>query len=712
MAQQAMEGARSEPSAALRTSDWHLSATRWTQITLTENDPGRFDPEFWIDVMRRSRSNAVCISAGGYMAFYPTRIPHHYRSAHLGDSDPFGTLVEGARKLGMHVMARVDPHAVHADAARAHPEWLARTADGKAVEHWGFPDIWLTCPFGPYNREFITDVAREIVADYDVDAIFANRWAGHGISYSEAALRGFRDETGFDLPREAGDITDPAWRAYLDWRSRRLSGLVAHWDDAVKEIRPHARFIPNLGGVAPQDLDPAMLERHYPVFFIDKQGRSGVEAPWSAGRNGKRSRAVYRDRPVGLITSIGPEHHQHRWKDSVAPGAEISTWIVDGFAQGAFPWFTKFNGTVPDRRWVQPVVDAFNLHARLESDLGRMRITADVALFEPAAPSRTGATRTGTGGHEDGFYHALVEARIPFEIVTEQSLRAEELERFKVLVLPDSERMSEAQCAVVRGFVDRGGSVVAAHRSSLDDEFGTPRANFGLGDVFGVDLRMPVRGPVKNNYAALTADHPLTRGFGGAERIIGGTELIGVSAHAGTEVPLRFIPDYPDLPMEEVYARAEPADPAAVTRIHPGGGRCVYFPFNVGALFWEALQQDHGRLIANGIRWALGTGERVAVHGTGLVDLALWEGTGELAVALVNLTNPMALKGPIRETVPIGPLEVSVALPDPGRARAHLLVSGEELAVRSTGGGRAEVTVPRIELLEAVHFTWVSGEAR
>ncbi|APC34342.1 hypothetical protein A9R04_06395 [Nocardiopsis dassonvillei] len=703
MAQGVTESVPGSAASAPREADWHLGATRWTQLTLTENDPGRFDPDFWIQVMRETRSNAACISAGGYVAFYPTDVPYHHRSVHLGDTDPFGALVEGARGLDMHVMARVDPHAVHADAASAHPEWLARTADGSPVEHWGYPGIWLTCPFGPYNRDFITEVAREIVTRYDVDAVFANRWQGHGISYSEAALRSFRDETGFDLPRREGDTSDPAWRAYVVWRRRKLSDLVSLWDQAVRDIRPHARFIPNLGSIAARDLDRGMLARHFPFFLIDKQGRSGVEAPWSAGRNGKRSRAVFRDRPVGLITSIGPEHHQHRWKDSVSPGAETTMWIVDGFAQGAFPWFTKFNGMVPDRRWVRPVAEAFALHERLEPELAGRRITADVALLETGGPERGRS-------HEDGFYHALVEARIPFEIVAEQNLSESELGRFRVLVLPDAERLSQDQCRAIRAFTESGGSVVAAHRSSLDDEYGTPRANFGLADVFGVDLSMPVRGPVKNNYVALTGEHPTTDGFGGAERIIGGTELIGVTARPGTGVPLRFVPDYPDLPMEEVYPREEPASPALVTRELPGGGRSVYVAFNLGSLFWEALQPDHGTLVANAVRWALGEPERVRVRGRGLVDLALWEDPDSVAVVIVNLTNPMALKGPMREIIPLPAQKVSVALPEGAvGADARLLVSGSDVPVR-VRAGRAEVTVDSADLLEAVRFTWIRGE--
>lgn len=694
-------------AGGLRSPDWHLGATRWTQLTLTENDPGRFDPGFWIDVMRESRSNAACISAGGYIAFYPTRIPYHHRSVHLGDTDPFGALVEGARSLDMHVMARVDPHAVHADAARAHPEWLARTADGDPVEHWGFPDIWLTDPFGPYNRDFITEVAREIVTDYDVDAVFANRWQGHGISYSEAARRAFRDDTGLDLPLRAGDDTDPAWRAYVPWRRRRLTELVGLWDEAVRDIRPHARFIPNLGGVGAWELDRDMLAKHYPIFFIDKQGRSGVEAPWSAGRNGKRSRAVFRDRPIGLITSVGPEDPRYRWKDSVAPGPETATWIVDGFAQGALPWFTKFNGMVPDRRWVRPIVESFTLHARLEPELAGTAVTADVALLETGDRP----DEEGTRGHQDGFYHALVEARIPFEIVAGENLTADELSRFKVLVLPDGTRLSDGQCRTVRAFAERGGGLVAAHRASLDDESGAPRDALALGDVFGVDLAAQPRGPVKNNYIALAGEHPFHRSLDGTDRIIGGTELTGVTERPGTEVPFRFVPDFPDLPMEEVYPRAEPGPAAVVTRELPGGGRSVYAAFNLGSLFWEALQPDHGVLVADAVRWALGAPERVAVRGPGLLDLALREGDGALFLSVVNLTNPMALKGPIREIIPVGPLEVSVALPEGADgARARLLVAGADAAVR-IADGRAEISVPSVELLETVRFTWTGGGA-
>jgi hypothetical protein len=680
-----------------RDPDWPLTATRWAQITLAEDDPEHFDADFWLGLMRESKSNAVCISAGGYIAYYPTQLEYHYRSKYLGDTDPFGTIVEGARSLGMSVMARVDPHAIHADAATAHPEWLARDLDGNPLEHWAHPDIWLTCAFTSYHREFITEVAREIVREYDVDAIFANRWEGYyGISYSESARRSFRDDTGLELP-----VAEQAegWHEYVEWRRRRLSQLVGIWDQAVRDIRPHARFIPNLGALAARDLDRGLAERLYPIFIIDKQGRSGIEAPWGAGRNGKRNRGVFPDRPVRLITSVGPEHHQYRWKDSVAPGEEVKTWIVDGFAQGALPWFTKFNASVPDRRWVEPIIQAFNLHAAVEPVLEDLRITAEVALLDP---TRAGQLRTDhRGDHEDGFYQALVEARVPFEFISDQVLSAERLSPFKVVVLANAEQLSDAQCLVLQEYVDNGGSLVAAYETSLYDERGQARADFGLGEALGIRLTEPSRA-VKNNYIALMDSHPLNDGFEGAGRIIGGTRILGVDTDA--VIPFRFIPDFPDLPMEEVYPREAPDRPAVICTENASGGRTVYFPFNLGAIFWEALQADHGRLIANAVGWALGKTPEVTVEGAGLIDVAVHRGETSVAVALVNLTNPMAMRGPIRETLPLPPQTVSIAVPT-GRLKARLLVAGVDVEP-TVADGRAGIVIPTAGLLEIVHVDW------
>jgi len=96
--------------------------------------------------------------------------------------------------------------------------------------------------------------------------------------------------------------------------------------------------------------------------------------------------------------------------------------------------------------------------------------------------------RAQARGHELGVYHALVEGRIPFEMVHDRLLDEAHLASLKTLVLPDVVALSDAQCAQLRNFVERGGGLVATYETSLHDESGAPRKDFGLADLFGVRL--------------------------------------------------------------------------------------------------------------------------------------------------------------------------------------------------------------------------------
>src|SRR5213594_4100210 len=107
--------------ASAKEDGWFDRPMRWAQLTLVENDPGQYDLKFWLDYFKRVHADAACLSAGGCVAYYPSKIPLHHRSAWMGESDPFGDLVAGCRKQNMIVIARTDPHAVHQDAYEAHP---------------------------------------------------------------------------------------------------------------------------------------------------------------------------------------------------------------------------------------------------------------------------------------------------------------------------------------------------------------------------------------------------------------------------------------------------------------------------------------------------------------------------------------------------------------------------------------------------------------
>ena len=89
------------------------AAMRWLTLTVVNDDPGNYDPDFWLDYLKRCHVDAASWNSGGIIAIYPTKIPFHRINPAIGRTDPFGYLVEGCRKQGIVVTARVDHHATY-----------------------------------------------------------------------------------------------------------------------------------------------------------------------------------------------------------------------------------------------------------------------------------------------------------------------------------------------------------------------------------------------------------------------------------------------------------------------------------------------------------------------------------------------------------------------------------------------------------------------
>jgi Beta-galactosidase trimerisation domain len=453
-------------------------------------------------------------------------------------------------------------------------------------------------------------------------------------------------------------------------------------------------------------------------LFADRQARSGLMPPWAAGKSAKEYRATMGRKPIGGIFSVGVEE-AYRWKDSVQGEAEIRIWVADGIANGLRPWFTKFAGTLRDRRWLGVVEDLYGWHHRIEIYLRNEASLARVGLVysQQTAWFYGGPrARAKVEDHALGWYQALIEARIPFEMVHDRLLDAGHLDRFKTLILPNIAALSDEQCRQVRAFVERGGGLVATYETSLHDEWGARRQDLGLADLFGVSFRNKAEGPMRNAYLRLEDDprtgkrHPLLDGLDGAPRIVHGTSRLELTPRrAFPHPPLTLIPSYPDLPMEMVYPRVVRTEVPEVYLSEIGAGRVVYFPWDIDRVFWEVLAVDHGLLLRNAVRWATSEDPPVEVEGPGVLDVTAWRQKGSLTVHLVNLTNPMMMKGPFRELIPVGEQRVVVRLPGGAIARrVQLLREGREPPVQRDGA-RLSLTVPSIRDLEIVAIDLESG---
>ncbi|MBG0858986.1 MAG: beta-galactosidase trimerization domain-containing protein [Bacteroidales bacterium] len=679
-----------------REESWFSRPMRWAQLTLVENDPGSFDPDFWLDYFRRVHADGATLSAGGVVAYYPTDVPMHHRSAWLGNSDPFGYLAEGCRKMKMSVIARTDPHATWQNVYEAHADWIAVTANGEKRRHWANPELWVTCALGPYNYEFMTQVHEEIMDRYQPDGIFSNRWAGHGICYCEHCRSNFREYSGLELPRTS-DRFDPVYQKYSEWNISRLKDLWVKWDDVIRKRKSTSRFIPN--GFP----DKVITGQLSDIVFTDHQARSGVTMPWSNGRVAKELRASIGMKPLGGIFSVGFEE-QYRWKDSVQTEAEIRVWVAEGIANGMRPWFTKFSGVLYDRRWLDVVEKIYNAHYRNELYLRNTAPLARAGMVFSEQTRNYGTERwqQRSGDHSSGLYHALIEARIPFEMVNDRLLDEDHLKPFRLLILPNIPVLSDKQCSQLMKFVENGGNLLATFETSLYDENGNRRSDFGLASLFGVSWDGGVEGPMQNSYLRLNSDpssnkfHPVLKGLEDANRLINAIHRIKVRPTADFPRPVTLIPTYPDLPMEHVYPRITDSGIRELYLRETGRSRIAYFPNDIDRSFWQVMCADHGKLLRNTIMWALNEEPVVEVNGPGVLDVTVWRQEHSMTVHLVNLTNPMMVKGPFRELIPVS-ARVSIKIP-PGDMKAdtvQLLISGKKVPAEILND-RVFLTVPQI----------------
>ncbi len=676
---------------------WFDKPMRWAQLVLVENDPGSFDPDFWLNYFKKVHADAACLSAGGIVAYYPTQIPLHHRSLWLGNSDPFGYLVNGCRSMNMSVIARTDPHAAWENVNEIHPDWIQVEANGEKRRHWSNPELWVTCAFGPYNFEFMNDVHREIMELYEIDGIFSNRWAGHGICYCKHCQKNFSAYSGFNLPLTT-DRLDSTYQKWTQWRIERLKELWLLWDSTIRDVKSTSRFIPN--GFPDKIITGAQSD----IFFTDHQARSGMIPPWSNGKRAKELRATMGMKPLGGIFSVGIEE-QYRWKDSVQNEAEVRIWVAEGTANNMRPWFAKFSGVLYDKRWLGIVERIYNWHYKHEKYLRNNGSLANVAMVYSEQTERNYGGQewqNHSDWHELGMYHSLIEARIPFDMVNDQLLNSSHLANYKLLILPNIAALSDNQCKQIREFVLNGGSIVATFETSLYNENGEKRNDFGLADLFGVSYSGAVEGAMKNSYLKLnnpdeSSDYrSIFYGLEDAFRIINGVYRLNVKPQIDFPSPLTLIPSYPDLPMEHVYPLQTETDIRELYLRKIGSGRVAYIPWDIDRTFWNILNVDHGQLLSNIFRWTLNAELPVEVKGSGVFDITIWRQNQSMTVHLVNFTNPMMMKGPFRELLPVGEQIVTIKIPEGQNLLGVKLLVSEKVPPYHLSEGNVKIHIPEI----------------
>ncbi|OWJ67402.1 alpha-amylase family protein [Inquilinus limosus] len=659
---------------------WYDTMRRAGQNNFNERDPEILDVEAWIDYWKRLKINTLLLSGGGIMAFYPTEIPYHHRSRYLGDRDLFGEFAAAAKREGMRVVARMDPNWCYADGAEAHPEWVARTADGQPVHHPEVPELFRTCMFSTFYTEQMSAIYREMNARYDIDGFFTNGWPSTG-----------RRPPWYNTEHQrlAGLPPQEFYRIYED----RVLEIWRLWDSIAKERSPENLYVGNLGGGIRAVTDVMAIAKVAGWFNADHQGRNNQTPVWDCAQQGRVAHAVMDGRAVTNVTG-GYANADPFWRHITKAPEETTLWMAQSTASGMVPWYHWLGGAPDDQRFRRTGEAFFGWLAEHER---HFRNEAPVANLAIVFSQRTNAFYQPPGGGDvtdylQGWYYALLEARIPFEFLHEQNLTAERLKKFAAIVLPNTAMLSDAQAKAVEDYVAGGGAVVATFESGCFDEWGHRRAAPALARLFGVEVAGPPFGAAQGEHrhhrrghlARIEGDHPIVTGFGDTTLLPYGEFRLPV-APGGADL-LSIVEPYAAFPPEMVYTDMPRTQETALSARRHGQGRVVWFSGDIDRSFWLSTNGDLGRLMANAVRWALDGRQPVRIEGQGLVDVFPWQTQDGYALHILNYTSPNMMRGWVRETYPLGPQSVTFEVA-PGRTirAVEALRAGRSLPFTQTG---------------------------
>ena len=688
---------------------WHRKMNRCVQHNLNEHDPVMLDVNEWVNYWSDIMIDTIVLTAGGFIAMYPTKLSDHYRSQFLGDRDLFGEYTEACRRKGIRVVARIETNWGNEQILKSRPEWFERNTDGTPRSHIETPWVYRTCLFSNYRHEQMPLIIREISSLYDVDGFFTNSWPHTGRPYLCSC----------DNCKKLGPLTG---KELSETFMKRILEICNILNKTVKEKRKDCIYNINIGGSINAVQNLMKISNLAEWITTDHQGRSGNTPVWDCAQQGRVAYAVMKGKPVTNVvgTKTGP------WRHSTNSEPEINLWLAQTTSSGMKPWLVWMGSELPDKRWREIGKKYYQWLARNQRhfinkrSLARLGVVFSQKLVElydapgsiPSGYGTVAGARGDKGSSTDylhGIYYALLEGRFLFDLVHEDDIEPESLKNYSAIILQNIALLSNRQIEAIIGYVKNRGSLLLTFETGLYNEWGERRTEFPFSGLLDVALNPEYTSPSGQIfYMSIDGNHEIVEGFGNTNRIPGG-EYYTPMAASGSNI-LSVIPPYPNGIPEMVYAypRKEMnypgtsgTNPGMIVR-EKGQSRLVYFPTDIDRCSWVYGSKDLSELLQKSIRWMLKGNSPVKVEGMGNIEIFAWETEAGFALHILNYTNPNMTKPSMRNYYPIGEQKIMMEIPEGATInKIELLKNNKEVPFKQKGN-ILEFTIPGIIDFEVV----------
>ncbi len=594
--------------------------------------------------------NMLVVNEWG-QAYWPS--PHLPMHPELKGEDRLGAVVERARRAGLHVSAMWGPTAAPCQSER-HPDWASRSRDGKKLG-WGLrkdEKCFMLCMNSPYE-DLVNDVVDQLFRDYEVELLALDFYHQEPCWCEHCRQRCLAD-TRFDIFSER----PPYGRENIhrEWHEQRVNQQLLRLSQTVKKhggALVHYRVAAGVDVIFHEPHTGDMLDLRDKGFMVRRDKADGRAT-------GKSS----------VICTPSSHHYYIGWSK---PAAHMRQEFRVIGIHGSNPWAVMWDWEIlRDPRGLEPLGAVFREMKSTAPLMAEARPLRHVALMF----SRKNPTSGGDHAIEEhgdavkGFYDALSRAHIPFEVIRDDLITADELEGYSTLILPNVGALSDEKSEAVKSFVSRGGRVVSTFRTSLYTAEGWNRHEFALGEVFGVRYLAEFEAPWC--YVTPQGSHPILAHIGGGMGIPHGDiwhlmrglsengqglsaideikagkatdtgRHLKVDVVAGAQVianvhdtrkPLGtyFIKDIvPPIPGKDT------GYPAIV--VHQfGEGLSVYFAGQPDRLFHRQGHPDYEELLVNTVRWVADEPD-VSVEAPNTIEATYWRLDNGHLIHLLNHT--------------------------------------------------------------------------
>jgi hypothetical protein len=284
----------------------------------------------------------------------------------------------------------------------------------------------------------------------------------------------------------------------------------------------------------------------------------------------------------------------------------------------------------------------------------------------------------------NGAFQLFKDSSYDAEPFLDYAMTAEMLRRYKLVFVPNAACLSEAQCDLLRAFVEGGGRLVATHFTSAADEYGRARKDFALADLLGVRLASaaPFEGP--DLYIRLQA---------GGELIPQDPQVALVQAASGATVLGETVD----------RGRRQTLGPAVVSR-SVGAGQVLYLASSLEAVYYETRMKAVLELVRSLLEPLIGNLRSYEIERRSGLMPHLATSADRLVLHLLANTGNKSKKLRAREEfLPISDVKVRLRLPAGRRPRSVTLLRARQRPPWHEQAGWVQVTVPRVLIHEAVH---------